>query len=237
MRLRSLRAACGPQDGQAAVETALVVPGLVFALLGVLQIAIAYQARIVAEYAAFKTARAASVYRLDCGRMRNAALVALAPTIPSGSTSGSVEEAYISTLHQVLKRRPNQNRVGNPHLKIDYVLENPVKPFDTPLEPGEDPMRVRVRLTYFYELRIPFVNYFISQAWLAQNFAGHSTRVQDPAVLGRTYNVERVGINPHGRLVASSADRGLFSLPVVTSWTLRMMSDPLPGTRSSGSCL
>jgi hypothetical protein len=237
MRVRLLKVALRRQEGQAAVETALAVPGLVFALLGVLQIALAYQARIVAEYAAYKAARAASVYRLDCERVRNAALVALAPTIGSGSASGSVEDAYVSTLRQVLEERPNQNRVGNPHVRIDYVLENRVTPFDTPLEPGEDPMRVRIRLTYYYELRIPFANYFISQAWLAQNFAGRSTRVQDPSVPGRTYDVERVGFNPHGMLVANNADRGLFTLPVVTSWTLRMMSDPLPGTWSSGSCL
>ena len=66
--------------GQAAVETALVMPLLVFLLLGTLQLFLVLQARVLAEYAVFRATRSGSVGYGSCTRMRQAALLALLPS-------------------------------------------------------------------------------------------------------------------------------------------------------------
>src|SRR5688500_4861563 len=69
------------QSGQAAVESALVLPLMVFMVLGILQLTLIQQAKLMTEYAAYQAARAGSVWNGSAERMHDAALVALLPTI------------------------------------------------------------------------------------------------------------------------------------------------------------
>jgi len=75
------------ESGQAAVETALTMPLVVFFALGTLQLAAMQQARLLTEYAAFQAARAGIVWNGSGERMHDAALWALLPTL--GRTDGS----------------------------------------------------------------------------------------------------------------------------------------------------
>jgi hypothetical protein len=71
----------GRERGQAAVETAIVLPLMIFIVLGILQLSMMQHARIMTEYAAFNAARAGIVWNGNNERMRDAALVSLLPTI------------------------------------------------------------------------------------------------------------------------------------------------------------
>lgn len=71
-------------SGQAAVETALVAPLTIFFILGILQLTMMQQARLMLEYAAFNAARAGSVWNLDPAKMERAAIFSLLPTRPTG---------------------------------------------------------------------------------------------------------------------------------------------------------
>lgn len=75
------RAGIGGRDsGQALVESAIIMPLMVFIILGVIQLAMIQHARIMTEYAAFNAARAGIVWNADPWVMENAAIISLMPT-------------------------------------------------------------------------------------------------------------------------------------------------------------
>ena len=67
-----MRGARRSQSGQAAVETAIVVPLMTFFILGILQLTLMHQASLMLEYAAFNAARSGAVWNMDKGRMKQA---------------------------------------------------------------------------------------------------------------------------------------------------------------------
>jgi hypothetical protein len=79
------------QSGQAAVESALVMPLMVFLTLGLVQLTMMQQAKLMTEYAAYQAARAGVVWNGHNGRMRDAAILALLPTMGLGRTDNLKE--------------------------------------------------------------------------------------------------------------------------------------------------
>jgi hypothetical protein len=71
----------GRESGQAAVESALVMPLMVFLCLGVIQLTMIEHARIMTDYAAFNAARAGIVWNGNNERMHDAAIFSLLPTM------------------------------------------------------------------------------------------------------------------------------------------------------------
>ncbi|HVG63579.1 MAG TPA: TadE family protein [Hyalangium sp.] len=229
------------ESGQAAVETAIVLPVMVFMLLGVLQMTLAYQARLVNEYAAFKVARAASVYRLDCGRMVNAGLMALVPTIGRTGT-GTYQQRFLGAARELLSdNKPPFAGISMPLIRVRYrVSGNPSRTFDHQLAPGDEPLKVHVRVSYFFEYRIPFANWIISRVWLASQTGQAWASGADPLTPVRRTpgvvapaNETALDVN----IVQDAIRQNYFTTPLVSSWSMRMMSDPLPGTRlPEGRC-
>src|SRR5258705_9102744 len=72
------------ERGQAAIETALVMPLMIFFTLGIIQLAMVQQARLMTEYAAYQAARAGIVWNANNERMHDAAVFALLPTMAIG---------------------------------------------------------------------------------------------------------------------------------------------------------
>lgn len=68
-------------SGQAAVESAMVMPLMVFMCLGIIQLTMMQHARILTEYAAYQAARAGIVWNGNNERMHDAAIMALLPTM------------------------------------------------------------------------------------------------------------------------------------------------------------
>jgi TadE-like protein len=77
------------QSGQAAVEAALILPLMVFFMLGLVQMTMLQQARLMTDYAAFQAARTGVVWNGNHERMHDAAIVALLPTL--GRTDSLLE--------------------------------------------------------------------------------------------------------------------------------------------------
>jgi hypothetical protein len=67
------------QAGQALVEAVIVMPIMVFLILGALQIMMLQHGRIMTEYAAYNAARAGVVHNANWNVMRNAALISTLP--------------------------------------------------------------------------------------------------------------------------------------------------------------
>src|SRR5438105_930062 len=80
--------------GQAAVESALVMPLMVFFVLGIVQLAMLQQAKLMTEYAAFQAARAGVVWNGNNERMHDAAIVALLPTLGRTDSFSDVAQTW-----------------------------------------------------------------------------------------------------------------------------------------------
>jgi hypothetical protein len=87
------------QSGQAVVESAIVIPLMVFLILGLIQLVMMQHAKIMTEYAAFNAARAGVVWNADGIIMENAAIISLLPTY-----EGLFKESDIGNPGQMLKR-------------------------------------------------------------------------------------------------------------------------------------
>jgi hypothetical protein len=226
------------ERGQAAVETAIVLPLLVFMLLGVLQMSLAYQARLLNEYAAYKVARSASVYRLDCDHMIDAGLMALVPSVslnqPFPDTKAGMRERFVATARALVGGNKPPNRgVNIPLVRVHYWVSGYTgRPFDQQLEVDEEPMKVHIRLAYFFEYRIPFANWIISRVWLASQTGQAWATGADPITPVRSTagRVTRATESSWDVDVVQQALRSnYFTVPLVSTWSMRMMSDPING--------
>ncbi len=69
------------QSGQAAVESALVMPLMVFLGLGIIQLTMMQHAKLMTEYAAYNAARTGIVWNGNNERMHDAAIMSVLPTM------------------------------------------------------------------------------------------------------------------------------------------------------------
>ncbi len=100
------------QSGQAAVETALIMPMMVFFVLGLIQLTMMQQAKLMTEYAAYQAARAGVVWNGNNERMHDAAIVALLPTM--GATNNLVNLGKTWVVHQLYDEALAQLTWGAP---------------------------------------------------------------------------------------------------------------------------
>ncbi len=84
------------ESGQAAVETAIVMPMFVFLLLGILQLGLIAQARVMAKYAAYRAAPVGALPHADRKAMDSAATLYLLPVLAGARDvirpTGSVQQ-------------------------------------------------------------------------------------------------------------------------------------------------
>jgi len=103
------------ESGQAAVESALVLPLMTFMCLGIIQLTMMQHAKIMTEYAAYSAARTGIVWNGSNERMKDAAIIALLPTM--GRTDSlfelgktwAIAQAYDEALQ--LLAWPNKNGI------------------------------------------------------------------------------------------------------------------------------
>src|SRR5690348_11066929 len=69
------------ESGQVAVEAALTMPLFVFLLLGILQLGLTAQARVMAKYAAYRAARVGALNHADPEAIEAAAILHLMPVL------------------------------------------------------------------------------------------------------------------------------------------------------------
>jgi hypothetical protein len=193
------------QSGQAAVEAALIIPMMVFMVLGIIQLGMMYQARLMTEYAAYRSARAGIVNHGHCELMRNAAYFAVLPTLgptPSGE-SGRVDSlgdaiwvyaqyAVPGTTNPVLFHLPGQLEklrveVLNPRKgqisSLFSTYGDAMNSQEIDYDDVRDDTIVRanlltVRITYFYEMRIPFANWLIHGWFMGLDALGNLQGIQ-----------------------------------------------------------
>ncbi len=82
----SMRRTLGTERGQAAVETAIVMPLFVFMVLGLMQMTLLFQARAMLKYAAYRAVRAGALQNACVKKMDDAATAVMAPLMSATGT-------------------------------------------------------------------------------------------------------------------------------------------------------
>ncbi|WP_224364604.1 TadE/TadG family type IV pilus assembly protein [Hyalangium versicolor] len=236
------------ESGQAAVESAIILPLFVFLLLGILQLGLMHQARLMTKYAAYKAVRAGAIHNAKKDAMEYAALAVMLPLVSEGR-SGS---EYIQPINNASDFRTKWNQpgvlgnrmadTGLPYVEIVTCGPTTAEAnsgsaqemdFDDPQVAaaadwrGNNRTKLRIQVTFNYRMPIPFANWVIFQAALNKEI---------PMLM-------RMG-KPKGAASAffakyeSAASRGAYVLPIRAAYTMRMQSNiyvsQLP---SSNSCL
>jgi hypothetical protein len=249
---------CG---GQAVVETALVAPTVIFFILGIIQLGLLQQARLMLEYAAFTAARAGAVWNADDGLMEDAAVFALTPTFGVGATTSGVAPS-LQPLSKTYTAFQKANRLKAPMKLVRIDVLNPTQEslgerkeadFDEPSDRQNTQLTIRV--TYFFSLKIPYANCVIWQSAMAANAGIAFVRRVDGwyrEAPGQPMGSGGVLTNRRDRLTSAGANvkianacyshlqsqdmstmtslalaNGTYLLPLVTTYTIRMQSNPV----------
>jgi hypothetical protein len=115
LRLRLLQRA---QRGQALVESAIVMPLMIFMILGVIQLVMVQHARIMTEYAAFNACRAGIVWNADPRPMQAAAIVSLMPTF-----SGVFDEGDLGNPMNMIKKIIQRALIYQVHRRLPEGID------------------------------------------------------------------------------------------------------------------
>ncbi|RKH41509.1 pilus assembly protein [Corallococcus sicarius] len=230
------------ESGQAAVETAITLPLVVFLVLGTLQLFLMMQGRLMAEYAVFRATRVGSVRHGDCEAMTHAAVVALLPSFYSylgrGGAGGTPGQRLAAAFAARRNNPYNQFRyVPGPDGNHDGVIlwlirEQPIASAvpdeDAYFDQFDDGVtRLETRLIYWFPLKIPFADWVISRMVLAR-WGWQDYTAQNPLMLTQkaqwqqthAFNVEAA---IRAEVMARFAMRQ-YVIPIQASASLRMMT-------------
>lgn len=197
------------EEGQVIVEAALLLPMWIGCLLGLLQLVLLQEARILTEYAAWQSARTGIVRNGDPVPMRDAAHFVLSPTAcPSRSASGLLCRggkgwSRVGAGIAVLEGD------GLPTVHVQRDALSVETDFDRVVR-GEADRRqglLSFELVYWFELKIPFADAWIWKAWRSV-----------------TDQVDREGFAQ----AEQEAARGRYFVPIASRQVMRMQSNLWP---------
>ncbi|MFP2960398.1 TadE/TadG family type IV pilus assembly protein [Myxococcus sp. 1LA] len=224
------------QSGQAAVESAIVLPLFVFLILGILQLGLMHQARLLTKYAAYKAVRAGALNSAKVDVMESAALAVLMPLLSVPGARG----AYIPPVGSAAEfqekwREVSGNRIPGTSLKHAEVTvcgptrsdvggSGPELDFDDPRNTAPTGWReshrtkLRVQVTFNYRMIIPFADWVIYQ----------STRGRQMASVLRMQSKAPEGDGARERTesqLEEAAGQRIYISPIRATYTMRMQSN------------
>jgi hypothetical protein len=230
------------ESGQAAVESAIVLPLFIFLILGILQLGLMHQARLLTKYAAYKAVRAGALHSANMQKMERAALAVLLPMVSRNTGAGE----HLMTTHGSgdFSTKWNWSQVQSNKMDeadLPYVQVNICGPekrdfpgasevnFDAPaMAVNADDWRagqrtkLRVQLTFNYRMPIPFAN------WVIFNVS-RNREVPWLMRMGKVKKAERAFHDARGQdpyLALSEQD--LYIQPIRATYTMRMQSNLYP---------
>ncbi|NMO22360.1 pilus assembly protein [Pyxidicoccus fallax] len=232
----------GAQSGQAAVEAAIVLPLFVFLILGILQLGLMHQARLMTKYAAYKAVRAGSLHNAKVEVMEKAALAVLMPMV-SSRTGGADGFEVIRPVGSSQEFETKWNEVGNNQMagvglkyaevticgptQEDIPANSPEFDFDDPKNTAPTGWRqshrtkLRIQVTFNYRMVIPFADWVIYQAARGREIPSVLRMPKKPAPAP---NKEPPGGKADGTY-ESAAQQGVYIMPIRATYNMRMQSN------------
>ncbi len=234
--------------GQAAVESALVLPLFVFIILGTLQLSLMHQARLLTKYAAYKAVRVGALTSVNMGRMERAALAVLLPTIKKSAavhktTSGS---EFSTAFPLVASNQMPEGAMKFVEIKVcgptkDLLSGEDDVDFDAEGMTGSadgrggsmseqgwkdfDRGRLVIQVTYNYRMVIPFADMMLYNIFVNQE----RTDLMWTFRLGK----QDPQVAQHAQLAAkynALASQGMYVFPIRANYLMRMQSSLFPNT-------
>lgn len=242
------RAQAHRDSGQAVIETAIVLPLYVFLILGILQLGLMQQARLLTKYAAYKAVRTGALNRARVDLMEREALAVMLPLISKAKHGGAEWIASVTGSSPYLEKwrwqEVRENRMAEADLKlVEITICGPLQrdlpagakeiDFDDPSVAGvagwreSQRTKLRVQATFNYRMPIPFVNYVIHRtAWGVQLSPGHQWVLRT----GKAPSREPPGWSKeHSKSQYQAlADQQVYVLPIRATYTMRMQSNLPP---------
>lgn len=219
------------------------MPLFVFLILGMLQLALMHQARVMAKYAAYKAARVGSIHNAKPDAMLTAAKVVLLPVTGRQNT----DSFFNASSGKFAASWSSAKTAASPApVKLTICEPNNVGPadFDDPNGPlkhytrdwqVDNKGRLAIQLTFYYQLVIPFVNGII---WHIVTGKEHVDTMRTLRLGNGNRSPKAAGATGNANTWAATksyASGGRYFLPIRASWSMRMQSNflskyPLPKT-------
>jgi hypothetical protein len=247
------------ESGQAAVETALTLPMIVFLILGTLQLFMLLQAKVMAQYAVFQANRVGSTMNGRCDAMTHAALLSLTPSIRPfmGRSFAGTPGQKLGTAFRAIKDNNYSNYTGTNGVGlwtateaiVWIIREHPRFPGDDPvaaqyefdrlLGPGENPIRLELRMIYWAPLSIPFADWAFSRMALS-NMNLQTYTAQNPLMVRQTADWRERSSRSLQTEIATEYLRRYamkhYVFPIEVSSTMRMMSPVMFSEFATPNC-
>jgi len=227
------------------VEFLIVIPLLLLILLGTLQFALIYQAKITLNYAAFEAARAGSLNNARDYAMYNALARTLAPIYTHADTVDAykqgrqqirdeIDTGYV--LIEIVNPTPDSfsdfgNTVsGRTYIPNDNLIYRGASVGTDSSQTIQDANLLKIQVYYCYELMVPFVNRII---WAMMRYSPVDAM---PANLPEVESQHRFGRPEAGTfseqcIKTKNEDDDFFGIPIRAQGIMRMQSDAeFPGT-------
>jgi hypothetical protein len=115
------------ESGQVAVEAALVMPLFVFFILGILQLGLIAQARVMAKYAAYRAARVGAMNNADPKAIQSAAILHLLPVLVNGSDLILPTDSSSEVLSKFMQHNTISNILPSGGEMVKTVICAPVR--------------------------------------------------------------------------------------------------------------
>lgn len=228
-----------------------MLPLVVFLALGLIQLFLMLQARLLAEHAVFRAVRAGSLNHGDCRAMTHAAVVAVLPAIERADGPQAVADAFDRhSNNRYANRRLDHPELGEYqgpiielwrdvwHQPVGGLLIAPSAlpdPEDRNFDQPDRLMRLETRMIFWYRLKIPFADWVMGRAFLAQYrlLAYDDVNPLSPVEsrAGWPDDAQRSGFHgepwPNGPLDATmlaAYQQGHYVFPIRVTWSMRMMT-------------
>ncbi len=240
------------------------MPMMVIVMLGIMQLGMLHHARLMTEYAAYRAVRAGIVNSGSCELMEDSALIALLPTLgPVPGVVGRTDTIPTALLMRaVYKKTLNKAKYTPTSLKVvDVKVLNPKKSEISGLfntygvwsetsgrqyteEIDFDDIRdarvvaanlLTIRVTYYYDMRVPLANKFIHGWYMGLEYLGDLRGVQfdnqkafgglDESKYLELQGGLRGGDFAEMALLANRPLKPMYVVPLVATYSMRMQSN------------